>query len=168
MTTGSDIEVRLEPMATGEDTDWAEPLTTLTVLRDSIARDVARLREHDPLVRADRDREAVHQARVATRRLRAQLQTFGKLLRAAPAAELTGELRWLGTLLGRVRDLDVLGERLIAGGTSEVDEERRRPILGQLGIERQEMFAELIASMRSKRYRRLVRCLDEAALLPPV
>src|SRR5207244_2477676 len=53
------------------------------VIRNAIAESVAVLLHHDPLVRTGRDPEAVHQARVATRKLRSNLRTFGPLLAAA-------------------------------------------------------------------------------------
>jgi inorganic triphosphatase YgiF len=50
------------------------------VIRSVIAQSVAALLYHDPLVRTSGDPEAVHQARVATRKLRSHLRTFGPLL----------------------------------------------------------------------------------------
>src|SRR5256884_691236 len=50
------------------------------VIRNAIAESVAALLHHDPLVRTGRDPEAIHQARVATRKLRSNLRTFGPLL----------------------------------------------------------------------------------------
>ena len=69
--------------------------------RDSSAGDVVlaylRLQAHalktlEPRARAD-EFDAVHQMRVATRRLRAALRTFGHV---TGAEHLAGELRWLG------------------------------------------------------------------------
>ena len=50
------------------------------VIRYTLAESVAALLHHDPLVRTGRDPEAVHQARVATRKLRSNLRTFAALL----------------------------------------------------------------------------------------
>src|SRR5215813_3094228 len=53
--------------------------------------------------------EALHQMRVAVRRLRSACKLFEDALEHRPmAARLQDELRWLGRLLGRVRDWDVL------------------------------------------------------------
>ena len=49
-------------------------------VRRAIALSVIRLIRHDPVVRLDVDPEGVHQARVATRRLRSDLRTFRPLL----------------------------------------------------------------------------------------
>ena len=64
------------------------------------------------MVRIGEDPEGVHQARVATRRLRSHLRTFRKLLEPEWAEPLRDELGWLGDELGGVRDADVLLDRL--------------------------------------------------------
>src|SRR6266545_895721 len=69
------------------------------------------LRENEAGVRAG-DAEAVHDMRVATRRLRSTLRTFRPLLPAERTEPLRGELRWLGERLGAVRDGDVMAARL--------------------------------------------------------
>jgi len=49
----------------------------------------------------------VHQARVATRRMRSALRLFREAIPERTAAYLGGELKWLGGIFGAVRDLDV-------------------------------------------------------------
>src|SRR5205814_9825308 len=83
-----------------------------TVVRHAIATAVIRLLRHDAVVRLDEDPEGVHQARVATRRLRSDLRTFASLLEPAWVAALTEELKWLAEHLGAARDADVLLARL--------------------------------------------------------
>jgi len=56
---------------------------------------------------SDRDPEFVHQARVATRRMRSVLILFHNALPEATAVYLEDRLKWLGSLFGEVRDLDV-------------------------------------------------------------
>ncbi|MEZ5264402.1 MAG: CHAD domain-containing protein [Acidimicrobiales bacterium] len=63
---------------------------------------------HDPLIRLDAAAEDIHKARVATRRLRSDLQDARAVVRCVPGGGLRQELRWLGELLGNVRDADVL------------------------------------------------------------
>ena len=76
-------------------------------------RSTPRLLANDPGVRIGDDPEDVHQARVATRRLRSDLRTFGTGRRPRRGTRsLRDELKWLGGLLGTVRDDDVLLERL--------------------------------------------------------
>src|SRR6202171_4885372 len=47
------------------------------VIKHVLAESIASLLKHDPLIRTSGDPEAVHQARVATRKLRSHLRTFG-------------------------------------------------------------------------------------------
>lgn len=58
------------------------------------------------------DPEAVHQLRVAARRLRSGLRTFRPLLDRPWAEELRAELSWFARSLGELRESDVLRERL--------------------------------------------------------
>jgi CHAD domain-containing protein len=71
------------------------------------------LRSLEPAVRAD-EYDAVHQMRVATRRLRATLRSFGRVVPRAETAHLAAELKWLGQLLGTARDDEVLPAQLRA------------------------------------------------------
>ena len=68
---------------------------------------------HEAGFAPDDDPEAVHQARVATRRLRSDLRTFEHFARShAGRPSCARELRWLGAELGAVRDIEVLRDRL--------------------------------------------------------
>ena len=85
------------------------------VIRSSIANGYERLLDHDYRLRlrpGDPPEHAVHQARVATRRLRSDLKTFGPFLDPVWLRHTTAELKWLGNRLGQVRDADVLAQRL--------------------------------------------------------
>ena len=54
--------------------------TIRAAFQDAVASSVRRLLLHDPVIRLDAGEEGVHQARVATRRLRSDLRTFRTLL----------------------------------------------------------------------------------------
>ena len=69
------------------------------------------LRSLEPAVRAD-EYDAVHQMRVATRRLRATLRSFGQVIPRSDTGHLAAELKWLGGLLGAARDGEVLPAHL--------------------------------------------------------
>ena len=86
--------------------------TAADVLTAGLMRAAVRLIENDPGVRIGEDDEAVHQARVATRRMRSDLRTFAPLLDEGWSTPLRDELRWLGDALGEVREADVLMLRL--------------------------------------------------------
>ncbi len=56
--------------------------------------------------------EALHQARVAIRRMRSALKLFSPVLQALDVTRFQNELRWLAATLGEARDLDVLAARI--------------------------------------------------------
>ncbi|MGH7181188.1 MAG: CHAD domain-containing protein, partial [Nitrospiraceae bacterium] len=70
----------------------------------ALTRHIRWLLAHDPGARFGREPESLHQMRVATRQLRAILRAAGPLLVPEWADSLQNELRWLGQLLGPVRD----------------------------------------------------------------
>src|SRR4051812_13919811 len=87
-------------------------------IRAALVGGVGRLRGGDPSARRGIV-EGVHRMRTSTRRLRSALRTFRDLVEADWARPLEAELKWLAEVLGAVRDLDVLHERLrLAAGDS--------------------------------------------------
>ena len=145
--------------------------STMAAFQDAVASSVRRLFLHDPVVRLDAGDEGVHQARVATRRLRSDLRTFRPLLDADAVAPVLDELRWLGQLLGDVRDADVLGERL-AEVVEDLDEgfdrEAGKLLLERLSAEREPRLAALHEALDSDRYMALTQALVDLALTPPL
>jgi CHAD domain-containing protein len=142
--------------------------TAGAVVRQAIAASVIRLLRHDPVVRLDAHAEGVHQARVATRRLRSDLRTFAPLLDRQWSRSLQSELGWLAGLLGRVRDADVmlarLEERTLA--LSEPIRRDARPVLRSLRAARRKALADLLEAMHGERYVRLLDRLVDAARTP--
>ena len=117
-----------------------------------------RLLRHDPGVRIGDDPEDVHQARVATRRLRSDLRTFrdaarSRLERDAPRRAAVARRRsWERCATPRCC-IDRVRDRIDAA--SARGPIRRRPLLVQTLLERwDEARAELLAAMRSARYHR--------------
>ncbi|MHB1987200.1 MAG: CHAD domain-containing protein [Acidimicrobiales bacterium] len=138
--------------------------TVREAIGTAMTADLSRLVRNEPVVREGREPEAVHQARVASRRMRSQLKAFGPAIRRAPARELSQGLAWLAGLLGAVRDLDVLRARLGARNP----EEHCQEVMRRLAMQRQEAFAALIVAMGSKHYRHVLESLEHAASAPPV
>ena len=128
------------------------------VIRAAIAHGYQRLLAHDLGVRLDEDPEDVHQARVATRRLRSDLRTFREFLPEEWAQETRTELGWVAEALGRARDADVLFERL----QREVDSLDGRDagaaasLLGRLVTERDQAHEHLMEVFGSDRYAALL------------
>jgi len=94
-----------------------------------------------PGVRRD-EPDAVHQMRVATRRLRSTLRTFRRVI--GPAGDLDDELRWLAGVLGEARDAEVLAGHLQAALTTVAKEELIGPVPARIKIH----FAPVAAQAR--------------------
>lgn len=80
-------------------------------IRAALVTNVQRLITNDPLTRAGHP-EGLHQMRVACRRTRSDLKTFGPLIDETWATDIANELKWIANVLGKVRDLDVMIDRL--------------------------------------------------------
>ena len=123
---------------------------------------------NDHLVRLGNEQEAIHQARVATRRIRADLQLFAPILSRRASHDLPADLQWIGGLLGGVRDTDVMLARLRdhaigAGGPERVDS-----LLAQLDHARDERRSTLLDAMGSPRYTHLLDELVDLVNRPPL
>jgi CHAD domain-containing protein len=108
---------------------------------------------NDPGTRLGRDPESLHDMRVGVRRSRALLRA-GKPLIATDTQELNAELKWLGQVLGDVRDLDVLIERL-RGEAAELDAGDQRAanaLLQTLERERRRKRNALVKALDGARY----------------
>lgn len=82
------------------------------VLRSILRRYVRDLLAQDVSLRRSGD-DAVHKMRVAARRLRSALHTFGPLFDPQWSGDLASELRWLADTMGQARDSEVQLERLL-------------------------------------------------------
>jgi len=83
------------------------PGTPFEALRARLGEQLVEMLAHDPGTRLGTDPESLHDMRVAVRRARALLRA-GHSLVATDTQMLSLELKWLGAVLGDVRDLDVL------------------------------------------------------------
>ena len=148
--------------------DVGADATAGDVVRRAIALSVIRLILHDPVVRLDADTEGVHQARVATRRLRSDLRTFRPVLDREWSQALRDELGWIARILGEVRDGDVLRERLTNRIRDLPDAEREpgEAVLATLARARDEAHADLLTTLRTRRYVDLLDRLVDAANTP--
>lgn len=140
------------------------------VVSAALVAGVRRLIVHDPGVRLGDDPEHVHQARVATRRLRSDLRTFRKYVDPDVARDLRAQLRPLSDALGRVRDADVLYERLAerAAGLPRRDARATATLLRKMTAERTAGRRALLSSLASPGYARLLDQLVAAAEEPPL
>jgi inorganic triphosphatase YgiF len=134
-------------------------------VKAALAAGVARLIDNDAATRLG-EVEGLHQMRVAARRLRSDLRTFRPLIDRAWADGLSDELRWLGGLLGAVRDADVQLERVetIAGDLHPAID----PLLARFRLRRDEGREALLEALGSDRYVNLLDRLVDAVRDPLV
>ena len=150
-----DLDFQAEPVESATDGSSAG------TLRAKLREQAERLLAHDPGTRLGTDPEELHQLRVATRRLRAFLRAGRGLLDPEAAEPLRAELRWLGSALGPVRDLDVLIEHLDAEVRSlEADEAAGRKLVRTLERRRRSARRRLLAALDSPRYFALLDALE--------
>jgi CHAD domain-containing protein len=136
--------------------------TVADAVRASLLAGTDRLISHDWRLRLalpDPAVEDVHQARVATRRLRSDLKTLGAVLDPVWLRHVRSELKWLGGVLGEVRDLDVLSE-----GLSDAPVLMRQ----RLAVQRAASGKRLEEVLLSKRYVNLVDRLHASAEILPL
>jgi CHAD domain-containing protein len=121
-------------------------------LRFLLRRQLRELETYDPSLRAGPEPEDLHRFRVATRRSRALIRASRPLVGEQLAA-LSDELRWLATLLGPPRDLDVVIAHLRGLLPSlEADAAGAELIIASLEEERAAAQDELVNALTTDRY----------------
>ncbi len=154
----------------GLNTDWmldlgptkVEPTMSVGEVAFAVLRkQLGAFLRHEPGTRLGDDPEHLHDMRVAARRMRAALRVFEDVLPPNPTVRYLAGLHEVGQVLGRVRDLDVQIEQirnrrrlLVAAGPSDLD-----PLLQRLSDKRELAREDMIATLSSAHYRRLVRSL---------
>jgi inorganic triphosphatase YgiF len=102
-------------------------------------------RLNEAIVIRKRKAGALHQARVAMRRLRSALTMFRPAVEDVEFQHLRHELRWFTAQLGDARNLDVFLER-------DLDEEERRRLIRK----RERSYDHVADMMNSHKFRRLL------------
>lgn len=130
------------------------------------------LKAQDPLVRQDAD-DAVHQMRVATRRMRSALATYRKMMDDADRVKsVRDELKWLAGVLGEARDAEVMHARL----KDMIAEEPVELVMGpvsrrvdlELGADYQQAHAKVLEALDGQRYFRLLDAIESLLTAPPL
>lgn len=131
----------------------------------------SRLRRYDPLVRRGAP-DAIHQMRVAARRMRSALQAFGRVIDRDQTRELTVELKWVAGELGGARDTEVMAERVAELLTHVPDDLKLGPIDAAVtrAFERRAAEARAVglAALDSDRYLVLHERIDALLADPPL
>jgi len=126
--------------------------TEREVLGGEVWRIVVDLHQLDPLVRDDVP-DAVHQMRVSIRKLRSILKTYASCFDRSVTDPIRVELGWLGAVLGRPRDLEVLRDHLaeVVRADTWID--------ARLRAEHRGAHDAAVGAMSSDRYAALLRDL---------
>ncbi len=138
-----------------------------TALKKILSVEFRWLEEQLPGAISDRDPEFVHQARVATRRMRSALILFHNAIPENTALYFEERLKWLGGLFGDVRDLDVFMINLTGyKGMIESFSKDKRTTLENLVVKQRRIplkaLSEALKSRRFKNFeRRMVQFLAE-------
>ena len=152
--------VRPDPVASSDPAGDAVTALIAKLVTAFLAQDL-RLRRDLP--------DAVHQMRVAARRLRSGLKVFAPLVETEWAKALSGEVAWIAGELSASRVREVLEARLLAGmATIEAPgaEKAIKIIRRELGIDEAAALAAVRAAMQSPRYLALLDALVAAAHAP--
>ncbi|MGC2857768.1 CHAD domain-containing protein [Novispirillum sp. DQ9] len=122
------------------------------------------LLHNEPALREHRAPEAVHQMRVALRRLRSALSLFGDLVAGPQAEALGGEMKWITGELGAARDLDVFLAEILAPVAAAAPHDPGLAALVEIVTGRRDAaYERALAATASARFTHLV--LDVAAWL---
>jgi CHAD domain-containing protein len=122
------------------------------------AKQVKKLRKNRKRV-LRRDEDAVHQMRVATRRLRSLLSTYGHLYAEVPLSRK--RLKWLASVLGEVRDLEVLRMRF-----AEQLGDERPAWFEALYAKEQRAYEGVALAFGRKRFAELMAAAESMAVSP--
>ena len=138
------------------------------LVRHCLAKSVSQLIDQHARVCVGDDPEALHQFRVAARRLRSDLRTFAPLLDREWTKWLRDELGWLGSEVGSGRDADVLAERLRSQLTRlpDTDAKTAGNLLQRLADTRSAAFEHVVVTLAEERYVVLLDALVDAARQP--
>ena len=160
-----------DPRAVHRIRNSSGPSSAGALLVAHLADLVDRLLTLDLAVRAE-EPDAVHQMRVTTRRLRSALATFRPLFERTTTEPIREELKWLGAVLGRARDAEVLGERLTSAAAALPSVLTLGPVSGRIGFEMRERHQDALVEVReclsARRYFDLLDSLDQLVLQPPL
>ncbi|HXB48915.1 MAG TPA: CYTH and CHAD domain-containing protein [Streptosporangiaceae bacterium] len=118
----------------------------------------------DPKVRRA-EPDSVHQMRVASRRLRGALRSFGAVVSRPQTDHVAAELKWLGGVLGEARDAEVQAERLDEQVRQTDAQELLGPVQARVqahgAMARAASLTAVSAALKSERYYALLDELDE-------
>ncbi|MFH1738602.1 MAG: CHAD domain-containing protein [bacterium] len=127
--------------------DVAENVTRM------VRREYDRILRFEPGSRSGEDPENLHKMRVSVRRMRAATRVFRPMLDRAAMGDLRRDLRWLGDVLGQVRDRDTAIDALEKYKQEALPEDIDwiQALIAETGNARQEYRRQLLEALDSDR-----------------
>jgi CHAD domain-containing protein len=149
------------------------------LIRGALRGAMARLEAADPEARRG-EVEGIHRLRTSTRRLRSELQAVRELVEKDWREHLQQELKWLAGMLGDVRDLDILANRLLsaikpveqngarAGSSETLSTGPLEPLFLDIRQRHDRNSQALREALQGERYSDLVAALKESISEPAI
>ncbi len=141
-------------------------ITARDLVGDVICRDTSQLLRFHAVARSGVDPEGVHQLRVATRRLRSELDLLSMFIDESWRRRLCNDLGWFASVLGKQRDMDVMV--VLLEEYSKSDATLDRSVIGRAMDRREHGHRMVLRALDRKRYRSLLVALTNGALAPPL
>ncbi len=161
IATGKSVPPAVEPLGP---TSVSPEMTAGEVAYAVLRKQFGVLRANEPGTRLGEDIEALHDMRVATRRLRAAMAAFRPVL-TPRVQRFRDQLGWVAAALGEVRDLDVQLERMHEWRANFPPERAAalESVEEILNTRRKAARKRMLTVLDSRRYERL--CLSFAGAL---
>ena len=129
-----------------------------TLIHERIAEQVEEIHRGERRVRAEKE-DAIHDTRVALRRLRTALITYRPFLERSVTDPIGVELKWLGGKLSAARDAEVQTERL---------RHLNNDITAELHHRWRAAHLQAVFALKAERSAGLLTRLAELAAAPPL
>lgn len=150
---------------------WPKPSSAGFAVLAYLREQVDALIGADAAVREERH-DSVHKMRVATRRMRSVLATYRPLFDEPVTEPLRAELKWLGGVLGAVRDAEVMHRHLDKALGDLPKDLLLGPVRTRVDTELKGAYRQarkqLLSELDGTRYFRLLDDLDVLICTPPL
>ncbi len=118
---------------------------------------LAHLLRNEPVLRQARDPDAVHQMRVAMRRLRAAISIHKEILDDDRRDAVAAEVKWMASELGEARDLDVfIAKTARPASRARPDDADVAALVADLEARREAAYAAALEAAASPRFRAML------------
>ncbi len=125
--------------------------------------------KHEPGVRVDGNIDAIHDMRVATRRMRSAIKLFHPYYKkSSPVRIFERSLKTIANALGAVRDMDVFQDKIrkYAEGLQEAERDSLNELSKEFNVNTDNARQKLIEFLDSSRYRGFVATFHEFLTTP--